>query len=456
MRRDSAESAEMRSRRMGRVFSIDSDSGRSDLITPRGSVSAQGAAATSSMYSTTGTLLETYPHGGRPSLGTMPEEAEVDPLDKSRPISTESKLSVSTRSSNGVAFSTPLSEFPPGFPTNGPESESGYPTPQTPNSDTSTTYTNGSLPPTPLSEGYNAFASSLSLSTDNESVSVTADVGETSVTDRLAHKRVKTIEELISTERSFLQDMLLTRDVWLARAGGAELAEIMTTLRSEFWTQNALVSQDSSTGSSTRTSRLASLASTSSSARPSIDLGRLSENALPSAAMARGGSQTSYMSMKGFSNPFNTSEKTPAHSRLSRSAGAFTAQEARKPDSATNSLRLGTGKLRASISAASNPFDRGQPINHGSGLSAPMSPSDIKAIFSNLADVVDFTQRFLEDLEACHEPIEGVEDPTGGSYGQAFLENVCCHRGAPICICTTDAFVFTGSAIGTGLLHLLF
>ena len=331
MRRDSADSAGMRSRRMGRVFSIDSDSGRSDLITPRGSVSNQsGGPGTSSIYSTTGTLLEAYPHAGRQPLSAMPEETEGDSLGKNRPMSQESKTSALSNGSRAVEFGTPMSELPPSFimTGNGFPTESLFqPPPMTPGAETSTSY-DASIPPTPASETYKGSMSSLSLTTDGEDASVTGT--EVSESDKLAQKRDRTIDELINTEESFLQDMLLTRDVWLARARGTELAEIMATLRSEFWSQTTAKSttEQSRRRSSARTTRADSIAPHSSSRRPTLEHSRLSSDVLPSAAMARGGSQTSSRSMRGFTNPFGSDRSGP-NAMLSQSAGPTSGQDVR-------------------------------------------------------------------------------------------------------------------------------
>lgn len=418
MRRDSADSQGMRARRMGRVFSIDSDSGRSDLVTPRGSVSHQGGTAISSVYSTAGTLLEAYPHATRPSLSVMPEDQEVRNfvVAKARPMSSESQDSKASKGSSGREYGTPLTEFPPGFV----QSSSGR-VAYTPDTDTGTPFYGGSLPPTPVSEEYKGSVSSLNLSTDSGSATRSNGAAEISEEARTAHKREKTVSELIETERSYLQDMLLTRDVWLARARGAEMAEIMEVLRSPFWSQTRAAANFRR--GSVRTTRLddsSGPASSKSSARPSIDRSKSGDVLqISSGGMSRADSQTSHKSLKGFSNPFGTTERAPSSaSRLTQSAGPAHGSESRRPESIASSLRLGSGRLRASIASAVAIPDRSASLNVGTSLLAPMSTTDIKTVFGNLEDIVIFSQDFLSQLEDCHRESD--------DYGQKFLNSVCC------------------------------
>lgn len=199
------------------------------------------------------------------------------------------------------------------------------------------------------------------------------------------------------------------------------MAEIMETLRSPAWLQSAQYAQ-AQDRLARRTSRLTSAGGSSgppsgqSSARPSVDHTKSGDSIPTINLMSRGESQASHKSMKGFSNPFSPTDRSS--SRLSQSAGPSTSSssDGRRQDSLTGSLRLGSGRLRASISSAIAPTDRPLTPNHGSSLVAPMTSIDVRAIFSNLDDIVGFTQSFLSQLEECQAG--------SGKYGEAFLENV--------------------------------
>ena len=461
-----------KARRAGRLFSSidspdlsalagDSDA-QDDTVTPRGSVANQGTAATYSVYSTEGTMRESYSAGRaqyarecqqRPSaisplggLGTS-----TTPLVLGRHASYTSQISqdsqASSRLINNGDLATPTSGLP-GLDTekdlmqlHSKASQEDFAwiakdTPMTPEETAS--LDENSLPPTPSSEHYPGSLSSRSLASDSDSIvsgidlaaeteQETAALASLSPADKAAHKRVKTIEELVETEKAFALDVAILRDVWMARAQGKELAEIMTMLRNRASTDNDGASEAGDSPSSSTTPHFARLSL--SGAQPAVSN---VHHLAVAPSMRKQSSQTSNRSLKGFTNPFGGSSssgtRTPSQGRLSQSVGASSNSTVNKLDvSKSGAGRPSTISLSSSLGRASPTIGKSGSRNTsiGSALMAPMHASDIRTIFINIDQIAGFTETFINVLEESGNRYDEAGDlQSADTYGAAFLAMV--------------------------------
>ena len=470
-----------KARRAGRLFSSidspdlsalagDSDA-HDDTVTPRGSIANQGTAATYSVYSTAGTMRESYPAGRaqyaresqqRPSatspLGDV--GTSTSPSPHGRYVSYTSQTSqdsqASSRLSSNGDFATPTSELP------GLETEKDLlqlhskashedfawiakDTPMTPEGTASPD--ENSLPPTPSSEHYPGSLSSRSLASDSDSIvsgidlaaeteQETAALASLSPADKAAHKRFRTIEELVETEKAFALDVAVLRDVWMARAQGKELAEIMVTLRDRTSIAPAQLNpepdneRESEAGDSPMSSTTPHFARLSvSGIQPAA--GKVHHLAV-APSMRKQSSQTSNRSLKGFTNPFGSSgssgTRTPSQGRLSQSVGASSNSSIHRLDVA----KIGAGRpstisLSSSLGRASPTIGKSASRNTsiGSALIAPMNASDIRAIFINIDQIAGFTETFINVLEESGNRYDETGNLQGAdTYGAAFLAMV--------------------------------
>lgn len=486
------------------------------FATPGGSVSLQGDEFTQSVYSVAGTVLEDYPGtstshaphirelhsntSSRPmshltaklqrysmlSVGSAStdDQAREDYPGGIRPISIlkDSEYSFVTPDTEGAfqaqsgLYSRLGGNRQEGQETEEEEDEEGRDSMMQPQA-----RAEPPLPPTPTSGRYPNSISSHSIAetdetSDNErrrptsttenddgrssllrhySSSITSSRAHDATTpqDKMLRTRTKTIQELIETERSFAQDMAITRDIWLARARGRELGEIMAALQTQTWTppvspytggsdgfRDSPVSGDvsafgiSAPEQASRSSHSVNASSNNSAeAIPTFT----SDNAQSKPAIVKETSSNSLRGLRGFNNPFASSSRanasgaippsnkatgrmrSPSTSKAPSSAGAAGLVQ-RLPSSQSNSARP---SLSAS-SVANRTLSKS--TSHGSALIAALSPADIRTIFVNLEDVASFSETFLEILESAEDnnPDDLKRTDSTDAYGQAFLSVV--------------------------------
>ena len=423
-------------RRMARLFgSTASGSTQLDqdnLNTPRGSVSQQGDTATHSIYSMPGTALDQYPITRSAEL--VPNERDSNasssinrnPSKHLRHRSSASDLSGTSSgatSSGPDVYETPFSELPPSD-IGGLGSQAV--TPHTQVLEKGFNYKeNESLPPTPTSGGFQSSVLSLALTTDDETCSLAirpAD-DDTAGTIKRDQKRQRIVEELIETEKIFSRDMAVIRDIWLARAKGTELGEIMTALALQDWNSPPSPRADTP---SIREGEVKESPLTVS--RPSFDRQNtnrsISSFDTPARPMLlRHESAGSLRSMKGFTNPFAGRSLSVRPPPATPQDGDFLGG-LRTPSSPGRSSV--TSIARAPRPSPANGFQRPLSMatsSNGVALNAAISAADVKIIFNNVEQVAEFSASFLVILRsAVTKDVEGSQEYD--KLGEAFLSAV--------------------------------
>ncbi|KAK9899428.1 hypothetical protein P389DRAFT_168401 [Cystobasidium minutum MCA 4210] len=377
-----ASSSTTTKKRVGRIYStstVVSDATLDELRTPRVSVSNQDRLA-DSIYSTAGTAPDTFPYTADTSkelpLPPPTDEAHA-PLGLGLPMPADSRrtsidqYAVVAEADEAEVFKQPIfSRF--SMYTDSVASSANSPT--DPSGD------QASLPPTPYSNAFrasvNSLSSSLNIAPPTPSINMSED-------EKRLHKRGRIIQELVQTEEDFARDMALVRDVWLARAKGKEMGEIMSTL--DNYTPNA--SRPISSSSSNFNLPQASQASI-----------RLVERKSSAPQMQRNSSQGSYRSLKGLVN--NLSSR-PNQDKVPAASGGESRSRA--------ASYSGTPRQR-SISNV-------QALPPGAALYAPIRQADTEVIFGNVEAVAAFSSHMASLLrEAQHSEEEGKEHGIGQTF----------------------------------------
>jgi hypothetical protein len=375
-------------KRVGRIYStstVTSESNADELRTPRVSVSNQGRLA-DSIYSVAGTAPDTFPYmadtskdlpappteHGRVSLGlglgtdttrrpSLHQQALAECDEREEEVFKLPRGS-HYRAQRGSNVSSVTS------PTDHSEDLESLP---------STSYRNS------LRDSVNSIASSLNLAPSTPLIELTED-------ERKQNKRARIIQELVQTEEDFARDMALVRDVWLARARGKEMGEIMSRL--EAYPSNP--SRPTSVSSSNL-----DLHRSGPGQVPEI---RLVERKASAPQMGRNSSQNSFRSFKGLVNNLSKADKEKTPILSGHEVG-------------TRAASYGGPSRYRSLSNA-------QPLPPGAALYAPIQRADTDVIFGNIEAVASLSEQFAAILreEQSAEELDGSE----AAIGQAFLTMV--------------------------------
>lgn len=377
-------------RRVGRIYSTSTvtyESNADELRTPRVSVSNQGRLS-DSVYSVAGTAPDTFPYMPDTSKDLPAPPFEHDrrtslglglSTDTARRPSLQQQVLAEDDERDEDVFKLPRgshSGAQRGSVVSSVTSPTGHSEGR--ESPTSTSYRNS------FHESVNSLASSLDLAPATPSIELTED-------ERKQNKRARIIQELVQTEEDFARDMALVRDVWLARARGKEMGEIIARLETYL----------------SSTSRPTSVSSSN------LGIHRLGAGQIPeirlverkSSApqmMERNSSQNSFRSLKGMVNNLSKPDKEKT-SNLSNT------------DSGTRNASQGGFSRYRSLSNA-------QPLPPGAALYAPLRQADTDVIFGNIEAVASLSEQFAAILreEQNAEELDGSE----ADIGQAFLTMV--------------------------------
>lgn len=374
-------------KRVGRIYStstVTSDLTYADeLRTPRVSVSNQGRLA-DSIYSVASTASDIFPGMADTSkdLPAPPDEPKQGELglglgmESSRRLSLNQYAVVEDAGENDDTFIQPAASR---FSAYSASTFSGADSPTEQSRDSlslaETAYSNA------FRNSVNSLASSLDLAPQTTTKGMTED-------EKKKVKRAKIIEELVQTEEDYARDMALLRDVWLARARGKEMGEIMALLESYTWGASRPLSTSSS---------ISNLVNNAEA--PGI---RLVERKSSAPQMQRNASQTSFRSFKGLVNSVgkNNQEKLPSVPTRDHGGRAASYSGAPRQRSLSNV----------------------QPLPPGAALYAPMRQVDVEVIFGNIEAVAAFSSQFAIILR---EEQSSEENGKGEArIGQAFLTMV--------------------------------
>ncbi|KAM0789329.1 hypothetical protein ACM66B_000164 [Microbotryomycetes sp. NB124-2] len=181
---------------------------------------------------------------------------------------------------------------------------------------------------------------------------------------KLADKRKRTISELIETEATYASDMVIVRDIYLARAKGADIGSIADRVMAS-----------------------------------GLGLNRSAATSPPSPLPNRPGSSLS------FGHSSNSSVRAVDLRRA-------TLVDARRK-SMTPSFQSKLEKRRATLALQEPTMRMGQPI---------MSPKDLHVVFANLEEVSQFAESFAQVLASA----KGSDDPDemDDQIGQVFCEMI--------------------------------
>lgn len=256
------------------------------------------------------------------------------------------------------------------------------------NSPTDPSADQASLPSTPYSDPFrasvNSFSSSLNLIPPTPSIGMSDD-------EKMSQRRRRVIQELVQTEEDFARDMALVRDVWLARARGKEMGEIMATLENYASSSSRPISSASSTlGSNTEGAGI-----------------RIVERKSSAPQMQRNSSQNSFKALKGLVNNLSARpSEEKVHFPTGRQAGNRAASYSSTP------------RQRSTSNA--------QALPPGAALYAPLRQADTDIIFGNVEAVASFSSQ-LAALLAEAQSSEETEGGGGSRIGQTFLTMVSFH-----------------------------
>lgn len=401
-------------RRMGRIFgSLSSESSNAkerDLETPRGSVSQQGAvpqrmARHLSIYAT-------------PSLDGpdawpgkyISEEDSTGNVTDSKRLSSapENQPNTGLPEIESAALSSNLNEFKDLDQTltlNAPSKMED-------------------LPPTPAATDYSESQLSLASDSVSETASSLAFVLSPNAGNGISEeekqelRRQRTITELVETESTFAQDMAVARDVWLARAKGKELGEIIAMLQVGEW----VLQQDNPSEYAAR-QRSISHSEGRSPLPGSTPIFSERQSGVSAPTMVKNASATSLRSLNRLTSGLSLPKPSSSSSRkLSGDLDKLPASLSRSTP-ASSASGSGASNLNGSRMTTAALHIRKRPTSEvmtaGSALVAPLSVADCRVIFINLEDVAAFSETFLAVLQAC-----GEEGETKDTYGEAFLSMV--------------------------------
>lgn len=238
------------------------------------------------------------------------------------------------------------------------------------------------LPPTPYSS---TFRNSVNSLTSSLNLPQTTPSDNLSEEEKKQYKRARIIHELVQTEEDFSRDMALVRDVWLARARGKEMGEIMATLEAQMSRSRPISSTSSN------------LAMPKNSEAGDQTSGiRLVERKASAPQMQRNTSQSSFNSFKD--RVTSLGKSVPDKSSSVRAAS------------------YGGAPRQRSLSNV-------QPLPPGAALYAPMRQLDAEIIFGNIEAVASFSSQFAAILSEEQTDEESGRREAG--IGQAFLAMVC-------------------------------
>lgn len=374
-------------KRVGRIYStstVTSDTTNTDeLKTPRVSVSNQGRL-TDSVYSVAGTAPDTFPYMADTSKELPPPPVELQQgalglglgVQSSRKLSVDQNAVLEDDSGDGDCFKKPSGSRLSAY-IGSTLSSSDSPADQRDD--------HPSLAETAYSNAFRNSVNSLASSLDLEPQTPSADLSEE---EKKKIKRARLIQELVQTEEDYARDMALLRDVWLARAKGKEMGEIMALL--ETYTSGPSRPLSASSSASTLASNIEA---------PGI---RLVERKSSAPQMQRNASQNSFRSFKGLVNSVGKINQERLPSVPTRDQGG-------------RAVSYGGAPRQRSLSNV-------QPLPPGAALYAPMRQVDVDVIFGNVEAVAAFSSQFAVMLREEQSSEENNEGEAG--IGQAFLTMV--------------------------------
>lgn len=206
-----------------------------------------------------------------------------------------------------------------------------------------------------------------------------ARINQEEMDAKKALKRDRSIKELITTEWTYAQDLAIIRDVYLARAEGANIESIVAKISSAEWTPPA----------------------TPHSVHESFQKPLSPQLSASSSALFGA----------NFASPFPSTSTTPIYDASASSASLA------KTSSTNSSLLPPISPTRV----IKNPFSMSRSASKQSSSTEvppnPMTAADIKAIFLNIVEIATFASAFSGLLDAATK-----SDPSTDKIGDAFLE----------------------------------
>lgn len=377
-------------KRVGRIYStstVTSDTTFDELRTPRVSVSNQGRL-TDSVYSTAGTAPDTFPY-----IPDTSKELPPPPPDDSQgtyglglPLPADSRRTSIDQYAVAEEAGEEEEVFKhPSYSRFSMYSESVVSSADSPIDATGDPALAAS---TAYSNAFRASVNSLSSSLNFAPVTPSLDLTEE---EKRQHKRKRIIQELVQTEEDFARDMALVRDVWLARARGREMGDIMATLETY----------------ASKASRPASSSSLNVNLpmmdQPPDSAGiRLVERKSSAPQMQRNSSQNSYKSLIGLVSNLSgrpSQEKFPS----------------------TSSKEVGSRAASYSGTPRQRSLSNVQPLPPGAALYAPLRQVDTDLIFGNVEAIASFSSQMAGLLREAQQS-EEVGREIG--IGQTFMATV--------------------------------